>query len=378
MSEPIKVLAVVSGLNPGGLENRLMDILRIIDVNRVTIDVFTYNPEPCDYDEEVQKLGGTVYYNPRLTIFNMFWYVRYFRDFLKLHPEYGIVHAHQNAWCSVFCKGAFLAEVPVRIAHSRTAISSKTPDAFVKNLIKLPAKKYATHYFAVSQKAARWLFGDRMLAKNEFVVWPNAINAESFHYDPQTRDRVRILNDWSGKYVVMHVGNFTPPKNHPFILKIFKEIHSLNRDAVLVLVGNGTKRFKDGILKKYGLSDAIRVLGTRNDISDLLQGADVFLFPSIYEGLPGALVEAQAAGLPCVLADTIAEEVYITPNLTILPLSADAKVWAESVLKYRDFERDDTRQYIEDKGFDVHSLTERLCRFYEQVYREEVDKHGIS
>ncbi len=378
-SKPIRVLAIVCQLNPGGLENRLMDIIRSIDKSRVVIDVFTYREKPGLFDKEVKKMGGIVYYNPPLNVRNMFWYVHYFRRFLISHSEYKIVHAHQDAWCSVFCMGAYMARVPVRIAHSRTAISPKNLGHCVKNIIKIPTKKYANHYFAVSEKAGRWLYGDRMFNRGRVVIWPNAIDAKRFYYNEEVRKKVRNTNGWKGKYVIIHVGNYTYPKNHPFLLRIFNEVYKRDGEAVLVLVGTGDNSAINQI-KKYirenKLEKNVQILGSRNDVNELLQGADVFLFPSIFEGLPGALVEAQASGLPCVMSDVIAHEVKITPNLTERSLSDSSIEWAKDVLRYKGFQRKNTRKYIENKGFDVFSLSEKYCEFYEKSYLGEYKTNG--
>lgn len=189
--KPIKVLAIVCQMNRGGLESRLMDIIRHINYGQVQIDVFTYRKEPGIFDEEIKELGGRIYYNPPLTIKNMFWYVRYFRDFLKHHREYRIVHAHQDAWCSVFCKGAEEADVSVRIAHSRTAIQSWKLSDLAKNIIKLPTRKYATEYFAVSDKAAEWLFGKKLMASGNVMIWQNAIENKRYVFEQKIRKRVR-------------------------------------------------------------------------------------------------------------------------------------------------------------------------------------------
>lgn len=367
-SMSIRVLAVVRCLNRGGLENRLMDILRNIDHQRIEIDIFTCQHEPGVFDDEVKALGGKVFYNPSLNIGNMLWYVQFFNNFLRTHREYKIVHAHQDAWCSVFCKGAYLADVPIRIAHSRTSFSSDNLEHIVKNIIKLSTKKYANYYFAVSGKSGRWLYGDKLYEQGKVQIWPNAIDAKKFYYDCKIRERVRAANNWDGKYVVMHVGNFTPPKNHPFILAVFNEIHKIDAETILVLVGMGDRRFVDRFIKEHDLNQSVQILGSRADVSELLQGADVFLFPSIFEGLPGAMVEAQAAGLPCVMSDTIAEEIQITPNLTIKSLLESHQSWAESTLKYKNFERMDMQKYIEEKGFDVRLLTNKLCLFYEEAH----------
>ncbi len=367
MKYPIYVLAIVRQMKPGGLENRLMDIIRAIGSERIHIDIFSYQLNEGSYDKEISALGGKVYYNPPLTVKNMFWYVGYFRKFLLGHPEYQIIHAHQNAWCSVFCKGAYQAGVPVRIAHSRTAINKITLGYCVKNIIKIPARKYANYYFAVSEKAGRWLYGNRLYDSGKVKIWPNAIDALPFYYNETVRERVRETNGWSGKYVIMHVGNFTPPKNHPFILKVFRKVAEIDEKAVLVLVGGDVREDIKAYIQQNNLTDKVILTGSRNDVNQLLQGADVFLFPSIFEGLPGAVVEAQAAGLPCVISDTITREVCITPHVEYLSLKEDAGVWAETVLKHKNEIRKDTREYIENAGFDIHSLVARLAEFYENA-----------
>ncbi len=367
-NEPIKVLAVVYKLMPAGLENRLMDILRNIDSQRVRIDVFTYQLEPGVYDEEVKRLGSEVFYNPPLTIKNMRWYVNYFREFLLQHPEYKIVHAHQDQWCSVFCKGAYLANVPVRIAHSRTALKMNSIGNIVKNVIKLPTKKYANYYFAVSENAGRWLFGNKMYNEGKVQIWPNAIDASKYYFNEEKRNEVRQQNDWEDKYIVMHVGNFTPPKNHPFIIKVFKGIYTEKKNALLVLVGRGDKKSIEDMIRENMIYDRVVLMGSRQDVNELLQGADAFLFPSIFEGLPGALVEAQAAGLPCVFSDTIAKEVNILPGNVILSLKEDSNSWARSVIATKEINRREAKKYIQEKGFDICTLVGQLCDFYEKAY----------
>lgn len=374
MEKPIKVLAIVYQLKPAGLENRLMDIIRNIDQNRVQIDVFTYQLEQGVYDDEVRALGGIVYYNPALTVKNMFWYVKYFRDFLKNHPEYKIIHAHQDAWCSVFCKGAYLAGVPVRIAHSRTAISSNSLGNTAKNLIKLPTKKYANYYFAVSEKAGRWLYGDKFFDQHKVQVWPNAIDAEKFYYDENIRDRIRNNNGWDNCFVIMHVGNFTYPKNHPFLLKVFSKIHDRCPDAILVLAGDGDRKVINEYINELNIQDCVKLLGSRRDINELLQGADVFVFPSIFEGLPGALVEAQASGIPCVLSDTIAHEVYINPNIKVLSLNEEPENWADEIVRLKGVIHIKSKSYITAKSFDIKSLTNKLCDFYEKAFNKGVEE----
>lgn len=379
MDEPVKVLAIAAQLNRGGIESRLMDILRETDVSRVRIDIFTYRLTPGAYDEEAKRLGAHVFYNEPLTVKNMFWYVKYFADFLKKHPEYKIVHAYQDAWCSVFCKGAYLAGVPVRIAHSRTAIAAFSVKNMCKNIIKLPTRKYATHYFAVSDKAGRWLFGNRLCESGKVEIWKNAIDCQAYRYSPKTRKAQReALGIGENQFVIMHVGNFTAPKNHVFLIEIFEKLSPKCADAVLVLVGGDTpaeqnmSRIKR-VVKEKGLEKQVHFLGSRSNVNELLQAADVFVFPSVFEGFPGAVLEAQAAGLPCVVSDAVTREVKLLETTRMLPLTEGAEKWSTAVMDFRGYVRKDTYEEIVKQGFDIHLLVEQLMKFYEG----EALKNGV-
>ena len=371
--QPVKVLAIVRRMERGGMESRLMDILRAVDAHRVSIDIYACSPESGSYDPEVLGLGSRIFYNPPLTVANMFWYIRRFKRFLEGHPEYRIVHAHQNAWCSVFCKGAFMAGVPVRIAHARTALAEPGIKNAVKNVIKLPVRRYATHYFAVSEPAGRWLFGKRRLREGKVRVWKNAIDCKKYRFDPAVRRNVREELGFEGKKVIMHVGNFRRPKNQMFLLEIIRSLLPRQRDCRLVFVGGETGEGLEQKVKEragqIGLKESVLFLGNRNDVAALLMAADVFCFPSIYEGLPGAVLEAQAAGLPCIVSDSVTEEVKILKSTRRLPLRAGADAWGREIEKALDVKRRDTYQEMRDAGFDIETLTQELTEFYEQAGR---------
>lgn len=369
--KPIKVLAVVCQMNRGGLESRLMDIIRHINYGQIQIDVFTYRKEQGIFDEEIKRLGGEIYYNPPLTIKNMFWYVGYFRDFLKQHKEYRIVHAHQDAWCSVFCKGAEEADVPVRIAHSRTAIHSLKLSDIAKNIIKLPTRKYATDYFAVSDKAAEWLFGKRLARSGKVMIWQNAIENKKYVFDQRVRERIRKELNIENKKVVIHVGNFTAPKNHEFLIEVFEKILQKEPNAVLILVGGRENRHIRQKAEEKKLEKRVFFLGSRKDVPDLLQAADVMVFPSKFEGLPGAVLEAQAAGLPCLLSDTITKEVEITPYIKWQSIKKNSfSEWAEEAIGLMEMKRTDTSEYFCKSGFDISVLVEKLESFYKERINE--------
>lgn len=371
--KPIRVLAVVHRMERGGMESRLMDILRNLDYQKISIDIFTTCKKPGIFDTEIKCLGSEIYYNPELSVKNMIGYVDFFKSFLKQHPEYNIVHTHQNAWCSVFCKGAYLAGVPVRIAHSRTAVSTLTLKNIVKNVIKIPTCHYATHYFAVSKPAGKWLFGKKNMESGKVRIWKNAIECQKFRYDPVVRYEKRKLLGIQDKEVIMHVGNFTRPKNQEFLIEVIRHFKELESNCILFFVGGETA---DGLQKKaiekvkeYNLSDRVCFLGNRDDVNELLQAADVFCFPSLFEGLPGAVLEAQAAGLPCVISAAITEEAKVLSTTKMISLKAGVNVWCQEIMNSLTIERRDTFDEMVHAGFDIRILTRELTKFYETVGR---------
>ena len=364
---PKKVLVVVTQLNRGGLESRLLDIIRNLDFGRVQLDIFTCRLEPGMLDEEAAGYGSVIYYNKPLTVKNMFQYTRYFADFLKMHSDYQIVHAHQNAWCSVFCKGAQAAGVPVRIAHSRMALSALNARDFAKNVIKLPTRKYATHFFAVSGLAGEWLFGKKNVQRGNVQIWRNAIECNKFRFDEKRRQEKRNELGLQNNFVVLHVGNFTPPKNHNKIIKVFGAVSKQREDAVLLLAGEEKNNQVRLLVNEMQLSDKVRFLGNREDVNELMWAADVFLFPSIYEGMPGAVIEAQAAGLPCVVSHSVTTEVCITSLVTQISLEMSDELWADKLLEIQKIGRLDVCEDMKTAGYDVKTMVEELTLFYENV-----------
>ena len=201
-------------------------------------------------------------------------------------------------------------------------------------------------------------------------MWPNAIDVTKFKFSDKIRQQIRKELGLKNEFTIIHIGNIKPEKNHIFLLKIFSEILKIHRDSKLILIGKDLSRGRViNKAKKMGIEKDVKLLGLRNDAEKLLQAGDVFVFPSLYEGLPGAVLEAQAAGLPCIISDTITKEVCITPLVTQLPLSLPAKEWAEIVLK-QNMQRVNTKSYFEQTGFDINNLVERLTEFYIRISKD--------
>jgi glycosyltransferase involved in cell wall biosynthesis len=378
--ESFRVLHVVTQMNRAGLENRLMDLYRHIDRASVQFDFYTCSSSKGYYDEEILALGGKVYYSSKLSIRYAHKTPYRFAQFLLNHPEYKIVHCHLNQWCGLVLKGAHMAGVPIRIAHSRTALEKVSLKNCVKNVIKTSVNKYCTHKMSVSEKAGVWLFGKSSVNKGEVYILPNAIDVKKFRFDPNIRKLYReTLGLGDATLVVIHVGNLRPEKNHKYLVDVFAALKALQMDSKLVLVGAD---YMNGEIHRYvqkrKLERDVIILGSRSDVSSLLQAGDVFVFPSFYEGFPGAVLEAQASGLPCVISDRITREVCVTDKVTRLSIKSKPEVWANTVLEhYQRFGPDRNSNDLRDSRYDVTSSVRELFDYYCDTIAK-IGERGVS
>lgn len=357
---PIRVLQVVTHMERGGLESMLMNYYRHIDRTRVQFDFLVHRQERAAFDDEIESLGGKIYRLPRLVPWSR-RYLNALNHFFDEHPEYKIVHVHQDCLSSVILKAAAQHHVPARIAHSHSANQDKNLKYPIKLLYKRAIPKYATNLFACGKKAGDWMFGGV-----PYQIVNNAIDAESYTYCPATREDIRRKIGIADELVIGHVGRFNQPKNHPFLLEIFAALLKKEPDAILLLVGGGENMPKiQDKARALGISEHVRFLGVRSDVAELMQAMDVFVFPSLYEGLPVTMVEAQAAGLPCLISDKVPPECILTEGLVdVLPLSESPETWAEKILEKRELPRTDRRAEIAAHGFDITTEAAKLEKFY--------------
>ena len=361
MGEPIRVLQVVTHMNRGGLETMLMNYYRNIDRNKVQFDFLTHRPEneKKDYDDEIRSLGGKIYHMPVLNPFSPS-YMKSLDRFFKEHKEYKIVHSHLDCLSAYPLKAAKKNGVPVRIAHSHNTSQEKNLKYLIKDYSKKQIPKYATHLFVCGKEAGKWMFG-----KHKFQIMNNAIDAKKFIYNEEVRKQKRVELGVEDKFVIGHVGRFNLQKNHEFLVKRFADFAKTNEDAILVLIGNGELQEKiKEMAKEYGIETKVKFLGLREDIPQLLQAMDLFLFPSLFEGLPVTLVEAQAAGLPCVISDMITDEIMITDQISKVSLSGNTSLWNQEIAKYRYSKRKNTIEDIIEHGFDIEKNARWLEEFY--------------
>ena len=235
------------------------------------------------------------------------------------------------------------------------------------NIYMRSIPKHATSLFACGKDAGDWMFGGA-----PFEIINNAIDVAVYAYNAEARSKIRAELELGDKLVIGHVGRFSPQKNHPFLLEIFAALLKKEPDAVLLLVGGGEDMPKMQVkAHALGIAEHVRFLGVRSDVADLMQAMDVFVFPSLYEGLPVTMVEAQAAGLPCVISDKVPPECILTDGLVdILPLSAEPETWAAKILEKKNFPRTDHRNEIAAHGFDITTEAIKLQEFYINAYEQ--------
>lgn len=357
---PIRVLHVVTHMNRGGLETMLMNYYRAIDRNKVQFDFLVHREYRADYDDEIEQLGGMIHRLPRLIPWSRS-YLKALDHFFELHPEYRIVHVHQDCLSGVILRVAEKYGVPVRIAHSHSSSQDKDFKYPIKLFYKRLIPRYATALFACGQKAGEWMFGNAF-----FHILKNAIEVQSFEYTHQTAVAVRrSLHIPENCIVVGHTGRFSPPKNHAFLVDIFALLAAQNADYRLLLVGDGELRTKiENRVRMAGLSDKVIFTGVQTEIGPLLSAMDVFVFPSLYEGLGISVVEAQATGLPCVISDCLPVECEVTALVKRLSLGESAENWANVIRTSIDKERHNFHDEIVDAGYGIIENAKKLEEFY--------------
>lgn len=323
-----RVLHIVTYMGRGGLETMLMNYYRHIDRNKVQFDFLVHRDFEADYDEEIKSLGGKIYHVSHLVPWSK-KYKNELKNFLLKHPEYKVIHVHQDCLSSIALKCARDCGIPIRIAHSHSAGAVKNIKYPIKRYYMKKIPKYATDLFACGEQAGEWMFGN-----NNYRVVHNAIDTSSYLYSEAIEIEMRKELGLGNEIIIGHVGNFTPAKNHSFLIDIFYEVLKQKIDAKLLLVGGG-----DAItaiqekVQSLGISESVIFTGNRNDVCRLMQVMDVFVFPSLYEGLPVTMIEAQTAGIPCVISDHVSKECVVTEGLvSIMRLENSSKAWADHIL----------------------------------------------
>lgn len=362
--QPIVVAQIMGKWVGGGVEAVIMNYYRNIDRTKIQFDFI------CDSDstnipyDEIKKLGGKVIICPPYQ--KILKYEKFLIDLFKKN-NYKIVHSNINALSVFPLRAAKKAGVPIRIAHSHSTTNKKE---WKKNLMKQAlrpfSKKYATDYFACTEHAGRWLFGDRTFEQGKVYILNNAIDLDKYKYNQKIRKNIRKelgIND--DTLVIGHIGRFVAQKNHTFLIDIFNELHKKKKDSILLLIGQGP--LMDEIKEKVemlGISDSVKFLGQRGDVDELYNVMDLFLFPSLYEGLGMVLIEAQANGLPCIASTEVPCIAKVSDKIEFIDLEKPINKWISAIKTMNYDDRKINFELIGKLGYDIKIESNKLEKKY--------------
>ena len=323
----IRILQCVNDMHRAGLETMLMNYYRNIDRDKIQFDFLTHRPNRSDYDDEIESLGGKMYYAPRLYPQNYPEYFKWMKRFFAEHPEYKIVHSHIDAMSYLPLKAAKTANIPVRIAHSHNT--------------------------------------------SKFSFIPNAIEVDKFLYNEKIRAEKRQELDIQNQFVVGHIGRLSYQKNHKLLIKIFDELQRKLPESLLLLVGVGEKEEEiRNLVCELGLESKVRFLGNRNDVNEIYQAMDVFVMPSFFEGVPVVGVEAQFSDLPCIFSDKVPSEVKFNSKTKFVSLDATIEEWVNSIWATQNSKRSSDRRELQNSQYDINVAHSILENYYLNIAAE--------
>lgn len=352
-NKPIRIAQIMGKWFGGGVESVVMNYYRYIDKNRIQFDFI------CDEDstdipyDEIEKLGGKVILVSSYQ--KIFQYQKQIKKVLS-DGEYKIVHSHINTLSVFPLRAAKQVGIPIRIAHSHSTGNKKEwKKSLLKSILRPFSKVYATDYMACTEHAGRWLFGNKVFDEGKVFLLNNAIDIEKFQYNEEIRKTKRKelgIND--DTLVIGHIGRFVAQKNHTFLIDIFNEVHKQKENSILLLVGQGPlqEKIKEKVYT-LGLQNSVMFLGQRSDVNELYQAFDVFVFPSLYEGLGMVVVEAQCAGLPCVVSNEIPNAAKVSNKLKFVGLHDSILKWINDIKESTNDNRIVNLDLIKGHGFDI-------------------------
>jgi glycosyltransferase involved in cell wall biosynthesis len=370
-NKPVRILHFFGGMNRGGAETMIMNIYRHIDRDKVQFDFAVHTKEQCHYDNEIKDLGGRIIHLPSPAKVGPRVYGRTLMQVLHKYGPFHGVHSHVHYYSGFIVRIAQKAGLALRISHSHNTQDGKTDSIkrriyrqFMRHLIL----KHSTRLYGCSRAAGQHLFGPGCGSDSRFKVIPNAIELSKFKLSDkhELRDKLSFpVNE----PLIGHVGRFHEQKNHKFLIEIFHALLKKLPDAHLVLVGDGPLKTEiETIIHAKGIDNRVHMLGIRDDVPLIMGALDLFLFPSLYEGLGIVLIEAQAAGIPCVVSDVIPGEVDMKLGLVeFIGLQSDVDYWVKRVIKCLQLERPSFEERVgalQVAGYDVEKMVTDLEGIY--------------
>lgn len=357
-------------MNTGGAETFLMKIFRALDKTRYQMDFYCMSQGEGFYEKEIISLGGRVYHSiPKSKGFFKYFFTLI--NTVKKNKYNYVMRVSEHSLGALDLLAAKIGGAKVLVQRSSNADSDNKIGRLLHILFKWLAIVIPTVKIAPSSLAAEYTFGRNCVKGGKVILLHNALPVEKYTFNNDMRNLIREELGVTNNFVVGHVGRFAVQKNHDFLIDIFAEIKKKKENAVLVLVGEGTLKENIRIkAEKLNLGDSVKFLEIRNDIPNLMMAMDIFLFPSFYEGMPNAVIEAQAAGLPCIISNNITKEVQITNLVKYMSINNTSVQWAEAALTYNNNnERQSMKKIFEEKGYEISGVTKKFIKaVFNDVY----------
>ena len=364
----IQILMVLGNTGRGGAQTFAMNVLRMIDKEKYQVDFAVNEIRENGYTEEIYELGSKIHVIPFFKGYNWRSYIEAWRKLLT-ENHYDIIHGHVSSSASIYLKEAKRHGCST-IVHSHSAgYRGNNVEQAIKMVFTLGAKKYADYWFACSKPAAIRLFGKDYKSNPNYYDIPNAIVTDNYIFNPNVRQRIRRdlgIDDKTRLYG--HVGSFTAPKNHDFLLEVFAAILKENQNAYLVLAGQGERK-QDIELKiaSLGIQDKVKMVGNVGNANEYMMAMDLMVFPSFFEGFPITVLEAQATGLPIILSDSITDEVNLTECVYPMSLNLSAEDWAQKCECISATDRAKANQIIADSKYNMKNCVGTIMSVYNQM-----------
>lgn len=365
-----RILHVVKAMNPGGVENMLMNLYRVLDKESFQFDFLINEKESNYFAPEIKNLGGRIYQVPLFTGTNLLTYSKHVKALLKEHPEWKIVHGHLGSAAPVYLNIANQLG-RTTIAHSHSSFGTPSLSTFFENALfeglTFPTRYIADYFLACSKKAGRDRFGKKIVSGDRFNILNNSIDLKRFSNSDLEKERARKQLGLEGKFVIGSVGRLAKEKNQSFLISLFLNLKKQVPNVALVLVGDGPeKKILQDEAERLGLKKDVYFMGNVAYPETISKAFDVFVMPSYYEGLPMALVEAQALGIPCVISDGIPPEAILTENVSQFSLDSPNEQWMNALLRYKggigNFQADN--EAVRKHGYDVFETGKWLEKYY--------------
>lgn len=372
MGQPVRILHILGNTQLGGAESRIMDLYRHMDRSVVQFDFVVHSKEEGYFNEEIRKLGGRIFRVPRFCVLNYFSYCRAWKKLLQEHrdadgrSEFHMIQGHMTSTAAIYLPIARKCGIETTIAHARSAGVDKGLKGILTRFLRRNLSKKADYLFTCSELAGISVFGKKAVDQGRTRFLPNAIDCQKFAPDPLVREKIRRELGIENCYVIGHVGRFHYAKNHEYLLRVFAElVKRKTRDYVLLLLGEGSGMEDIRILsRELGIGDKVYFLGNKSNVNDYYQAMDYFVYPSRFEGMPGTIVEAQTAGLRCLMSDTICKEVIATELVTTRSIREDPGLWADEIEQHLQYQRSSRVDEMKELGFDVHGQAVLMTDFY--------------